>query len=235
MNESFRQGAALPQAPGRAGFTLVEVLLALALTGLASASIFGLYRAHLDAHEINRRLMEDQSRLRAALSLITSHLRSAGYDPTGQAGAGIRSARGAYVYLTRDLGGAGGGTSPDGQLSGPGEHIAFCGYGDGTLGMHSGSRDGGSCSGSGRGAAGHPGGGFHQPLADQVAALAFRYFALDEAGNPVELFPDPASGEVANPQDIRQIEVFLATAWSYKGQTRRRELRETVLLRNLSP
>lgn len=220
----------------RTGFSLVEVLLALALTGLASTLIFGLYRAHLDAYEINRRLMEAQSRLRAALSLITSHLRSAGHDPTGQAGAGIRSARGAYLYLTRDLGGEGAGNSvPDGRLSAPGEHIAFCRYGAGTLGMHSGRQDGGSCSGSGAGAAGHPGGGFHQPLADQVESLAFRYFTLDEAGEPRELYPDPLGGEVANPQDIRQIEVRLATAWSYKGQTRRLELRETILLRNLSP
>ncbi|WP_305041381.1 prepilin-type N-terminal cleavage/methylation domain-containing protein [Geoalkalibacter sp.] len=219
-----------------AGFTLVEVLLALALTGLASTALFGLYRTHLDAHEINRRLLEDQSRLRAALGVITGQLRGAGYDPTGQADAGIRSAREGYVYLTRDLNGEGGaGSAPDGRLSAPGEHLAFCRYGTGTLGMHSGSRDGGSCSGSGAGAAGHPGGGFHQPLAEQVETLRFRYFALDETGASVELLPDPLSGEVANPRDIRQIEVSLTTAWSYKGQTRRRTLRETVLLRNPPP
>ncbi|KIH75447.1 type IV pilus assembly protein PilW [Geoalkalibacter ferrihydriticus] len=220
------------------GFTLIEVMLALALTGLAASAIFALYRSHQDAYSANVRLMEDQSRLRAAMAVLTSHLRSAGFDPTERAGAGIVSARTDYLYITRDLGGVGSGPhagTPDGQLTAPGEHIAFCLYGGDTLGMHSGRSGGGSCSGSGQRAVDRPGMGYHQPLADNLAGISFRYFVSDEDGNLEERAPDPISGEVASPGEIRRIDVSLTTVFILRGQERRRLLSETVYLRNMGP
>ncbi|WP_429884692.1 prepilin-type N-terminal cleavage/methylation domain-containing protein [Geoalkalibacter halelectricus] len=220
------------------GYSLVEVLLALALTGLAAVAILTLYRSHQDAYTLNSRLMEEQSRLRAAMAVIAHHVRSAGYDPTERAGAGIVSARADYLYITRDLAGEGSGSSatrPDGRLTAAGEHIAFCLYGANTLGMHSGRSGGGSCSGSGGAALDRPGMGFHQPLADHLTELRLRYFVRDADGELVERLPDPVSGEVAAPHEIRRIDIILSSVFHHRGREYRRTLNESLYLRNMEP
>lgn len=227
------------KSPSRpAGFTLVEVLCALALTGLLSASLFSLYQHHQEIYSINRRIMEDQSRLRAVMGIIARHLRSAGYDPTEQAAAGIVSARADFVYLTRDIAADAPGHHPDGgdgRLTSSGEHIAFCRYGNNTLGMHSGRSGGGRCSGSGAPAPDCPGMGFHQPLADDISELSFRYFSCDTEGDFVERAPDAATGEVADPGSICRIDVTLASTFTFRGRERQRTLTESVFLRNMNP
>lgn len=220
------------------GFTLVEVLCALALTGLLSAALFSLYQRHQEIYSLNRRIMEDQSRLRAVMGIITRHLRSAGYDPTERAGAGIVSARPDFVYLTRDIAADAPGHHPDGgdgRLTSSGEHIAFCRYGSNTLGMHSGRSGGGRCSGSGAPAPACPGMGFHQPLADDISELSFRYFSRDADGSFFELFPEAASGEIADLSRIERIDVTLAATFSLRGREQQRTLTESVFLRNMNP
>ncbi len=221
--------------PARRGFTLVETLCALLITSIAVLAIIALYQSHQDTHAVNTKRMALQAELRKAMAVIASHIRSAGFDPSDYAGAGIVIAAADYIYFTRDL-------NRNRELNGgadedPAEHIAFCRYlsrGRNAIGMHSGGINGGSCGGSGSNAADSPGSltgnNYHQPLAEEIDELSFRYFNLDSGGNWQEIAADP--GRVTDPKAIHRIDVSLAGAFTYKGRQIRRQLTESVLLRS---
>lgn len=73
----------------RFAFTLVELLLAMAVSSVVLAGIYASYRAQLKQHTTQRQVVEMQQNVRAAMYLLEREIRMAGYtaaDPPANAG-----------------------------------------------------------------------------------------------------------------------------------------------------
>ncbi|MCP4670561.1 MAG: prepilin-type N-terminal cleavage/methylation domain-containing protein [Desulfobacula sp.] len=74
------------------GFTLIELLMAMTITSIVSAGIFTAYQGQQNTQLAQKQTVEMQQNLRAALYIMTSEIRMAGFDPSKTNGAGIVSA-----------------------------------------------------------------------------------------------------------------------------------------------
>src|SRR3989339_279506 len=74
------------------GFTLVELLVSMAIAGIVMASIYSSYYSQQKAYVIQEQVAGMQQNLRAAMYHLERDIRMAGYDPTGKAGSGIITA-----------------------------------------------------------------------------------------------------------------------------------------------
>jgi len=71
------------------GFSLVEVLVALAIFGVVMGSIYSLYINQSQSAMIQEEVVTLQKNLRAALFFMEQDLRMAGYNPTNAGGTGL--------------------------------------------------------------------------------------------------------------------------------------------------
>ena len=74
------------------GFTLLELMIAIAIFGIASGAIYATYQHQQDSYLIQEQVADMQQNLRAGMYFLTRGLKMAGYDPTGKAGAGTNTA-----------------------------------------------------------------------------------------------------------------------------------------------
>lgn len=163
------------QTSHTAGFTLVEVLVSLAVTGLVMTGIYGVYLSSLQSSMEQEAVVGMQQDQRFALDYLTQNLRMAGYDPEETTDPAIEVATATFLYFTQDWQGKG--TVPDegdGSLNDAEEHVAFCLYSSGGeqhLGYTAGSvTDTGHTAGSVHG---------HQPIISNVENLEFLYRLAD--------------------------------------------------------
>lgn len=138
------------------GFTLIEMMVALAVTSILLAGIYTTYITQLKSHLTQQLLVEMQQSMRGSMQLMAGEIRMAGYDPAQAAGAGIVTMLANSFRFTMDLDG-------DGNVTGTNEDVR---YGINTLGSL--GRETGGAGGL-------------QPLAEFTDALNFVY--LDEDGN----------------------------------------------------
>ncbi len=89
------------------GFTLVELMIALALSGIIVAAVYSAYILQQKTKNTQGQVIEIQQNLRAALVLMADEFRMAGFDPTGEAGAGITTATETAFAFTLDEDGDG--------------------------------------------------------------------------------------------------------------------------------
>src|SRR5665647_2315671 len=108
------------------GFTLVEIMIALAISGIIMSAIYSAYVAQQRTYLAQEQVAEMQQNIRAALDMMEREIRMAGYDPTGQARAGIVQATAGRINFTQDITNSTG-AAPDGdeKLDGPNENITF--------------------------------------------------------------------------------------------------------------
>ncbi len=85
---------------GRKGFTLVEVLIALAISGLLMTAVYSAFQSQQKSYLAQDQVAEMQQNIRAALSAIVQELRMAGYDPYRSGTAGITVAEPTRVTFT---------------------------------------------------------------------------------------------------------------------------------------
>ncbi len=71
------------------GFTLIELMVAMAITSILLAGIYTTYITQLKSHLTQQLIVEMQQNLRGAMLIIERDIRMAGYDPNRTAGAGI--------------------------------------------------------------------------------------------------------------------------------------------------
>ena len=107
-----------------AGFTLIELLVAMVIGALVATNIYSVYNLQQKVYASQLQIVEMQQNLRAGTFMLTNELRMAGYDPTGDANAGIVNLGTNLVNFTMDLDG-------DGTVSGPDENITYLLYTDG--------------------------------------------------------------------------------------------------------
>ena len=91
----------------RNGFTLIELLIALAVGALLMGGIYGLLAQQRNAYARHQQMLEMRQNVRLGLDVMINDIRMAGFDPTGNAGAGIVTARADLMRFTIDRNGSG--------------------------------------------------------------------------------------------------------------------------------
>lgn len=126
MNKTSRQRA------NNAGFTLIEVMIAMAVMAIAMVGIYNLFAKNMKAHVSQELTLELTQDLRAVLNLMTTEIRMAGYDPLNSAGAGfVDNADDRYntdtstIRFTMDLWDGASIATPDGDALDTGEDINY--------------------------------------------------------------------------------------------------------------
>jgi type IV pilus assembly protein PilW len=148
------------------GFTLVELLVATAISGIAMAAIYSTYYSQQKSYVAQDQVAAMQQNLRSAVYYMEREIRMAGYDPTRGAGAGIVSANVNSINFTMDITDDPGTGESDGDTGDNNEDITYSLYDSG---------------GDGDNDLGRNTGGGNQPVAENIDALDFVY--LDENGN----------------------------------------------------
>ena len=194
------------------GFTLIELLISLAIGSLVLASLYNFYITQSNLHAVREQVAEMHQNARIGMALLSREIRMAGYDPTGNAGAGIVVATPTTIQVTFDL-------NEDGDVNDPNEDITYLLYDSGNDGDLDLGRK--------------PGGGSTDPVAENFASLAFSYTLAD--GSTTE---SPSAAECSN---IRQVQIVLTaqTVWPdskypENGGYRTYTLQSVVTPRNLS-
>jgi len=194
------------------GFTLVELLVAMAVSLLAMGAIYSTFLSQFKSYQVQEEIAAMQQNIRAAMYHMQRDIRMAGYDPTGDAGAAIEIANVAELQFKIDENGDGNftGTSP---ANDPNEQIRYALTNDAN---GDGIADGSPCN-LGR----KIWSGGLQPVAENIDALNFVY--LDAAGNPT-----------ATLADIRSVEITIAArTGSSLSPIRRKRLTTVIKCRNL--
>ncbi len=103
------------------GFTLVELMVALALTGIVTVAIYKTFTWQQRVYTVQDSVASMQQGLRAGMDILLKDLRMAGYSPVTPGLAGITAASGNSMTFTidRDSNGISNGTID------PGETISY--------------------------------------------------------------------------------------------------------------
>lgn len=98
-----RQGDGRPM--GRAGMTMVELMISLVIFGVVIAIVFGFLTESRQSYTATRQKAQYQQGLRAVMSLITREVRSAGCNPGGAAFERFAVADARQIRCRMDLNG----------------------------------------------------------------------------------------------------------------------------------
>jgi type IV pilus assembly protein PilW len=118
----------MAKIPRNGGFTLTEVLMAMAIGGIVLSSVYSSFTTQQRSYQVTGDVTAVQQNLRAAMCLMEREVRMAGYDPRETAGATFHDVT--QIPLCPDMAfefswdGAASGTNPDGTLT-PNEHIYY--------------------------------------------------------------------------------------------------------------
>lgn len=158
------------------GFTLVELLLAMAIFGTVLMAVFIIYRVHQQHYASQLSVTEMQQNVRASMNIMSREIRMAGYDDPDNPVAQIVNAEPDLFYFTYDL-------NENGKVTDPGEHVAYDLYisadGTQTLGRTTNSTTiDVAVKSPGHFEVTNPA---HQPVAENIEHLEFFY--LDKNGN----------------------------------------------------
>jgi type IV pilus assembly protein PilW len=109
------------------GFTLVEMLVAMAIGAIVMAAVYSTYSTQQKSYILQEQVSAMQQNIRASMYYITRDIRMAGCDPTGNANAGITAAGPTSISFTRDIRT---GTNPanntaDGKTDGWNESVTY--------------------------------------------------------------------------------------------------------------
>lgn len=117
-----------PRIASSGGFTLVEILVAMVISGIIVAAIYSAYTAQSRTYLAQEQVAQMQQNVRAGLMSIRQEVRMAGYDPTTSlrvGASGITTAQAGQISFTQDIINSNGTGYGDGDLSDAGETIDF--------------------------------------------------------------------------------------------------------------
>jgi len=94
-------------AANHKGFSLMELMLAMAVASVLMAGIFTFHQSQVKTNITQQELVDMQQDARVAMYLMTSEIRMAGCDPQNSTGATIRTAGAAQIAFDSDQDGDG--------------------------------------------------------------------------------------------------------------------------------
>lgn len=98
----MRQTLQRTSAVGSKGFTLIEVLIAMAIAGIVMTAIYAIFISSNRSYRTQDSVADAQQRVRVGIDFIAHDLRLAGLDPLG-ANARIENATATNLVLSADL------------------------------------------------------------------------------------------------------------------------------------
>jgi type IV pilus assembly protein PilW len=107
------------------GFTLVELLVAMAVSLLAIGAIYSTFLNQFKSYQVQEEVAAMQQNIRVAMFHLQREIRMAGCDPTGLAGAGIIAASASSIHFTEDVWDGNPDGSPDGDTGDNNEDITY--------------------------------------------------------------------------------------------------------------
>jgi type IV pilus assembly protein PilW len=147
-------------------FTITELLVALAISGVVMAGIYSAYYSQQKSYVTQEQVAAMQQNLRAAMYILPREIRMAGCDPTENAGAGIQAISNNTINFTLDITDDAGTGDPDGDTDDTNEDVTYSLYttdGIQKLGRKS------------------PSTASNQPVAENIDALDFVYLDANRA------------------------------------------------------
>ncbi len=103
---------------GESGFTLVELLAAILISGIVMAGIYSVFISQQKAFSTQERIAEMNQNCRALMDVITREVRLAGYKTSAAVFNGVATAQANTIRILADL-------DQDGQTTGEGEDITY--------------------------------------------------------------------------------------------------------------
>lgn len=92
------------KAAGMRGFSLIELMIAVAVTSGVAAAGYTVYSVQQRSFVLQEQMVEMHQNVRAFLFFVEKDLRMAGYDPLKEAGSGFLVAKPYEAVFTADLG-----------------------------------------------------------------------------------------------------------------------------------
>ena len=107
------------------GFTIIELLLAVAIAGIVLASFYSIYMSQQSSYLRQEEIAAMNQNIRSALFYMGKEIRMAGLDPTGTADAGIVENLPNRIRFTEDIEGQTENDPPDGIIGDSNEDISY--------------------------------------------------------------------------------------------------------------
>jgi type IV pilus assembly protein PilW len=190
------------------GFTLVEVLIAIAITGVVLGAIYGVFASANQTYFTQDSVADTQQRVRIALDMMARDIRMAGLDPMLAYTAGIEEATGTKLRFTADR-------NMDGVIQNNNRERTTYQFDGGRLCMYEGPD------------LGNPLPPLLESLIDNVSVLSFTYRDIDGA-----VIAAPVSA--SNLANIRTVDISITCQGKdYKRQNINRTLQTRVDCRNM--
>jgi type IV pilus assembly protein PilW len=115
----------------KSGFTLVELMVTLALSSIVLTMMYQVYNSQLKSHQTQQEFVEMQQNLRASLYLMERGIRMAGHGPNGGvADPAITIAQVDNIAFAMDISGGTTLEPSDGDTADPGEQMNYYLAGD---------------------------------------------------------------------------------------------------------
>ncbi len=100
------------------GFTLVELLIVMMLSGIVIASIYSAFQSQQNSYVAQDQISEMQQNIRVGLDVMTREIRMVGYDPDNTGNYNVLAATSNSFNFTADM-------NEDGGLPGAGETFLY--------------------------------------------------------------------------------------------------------------
>lgn len=188
------------------GYSLVELLVTLAITGIVMAAVYSANNAQQKSYIAQEQVTTMQQNVRSAMYYMEREIRMAGCHPTQKKNVspGIRMAGPNIISFTLDIDDGAGSGIPDGDTNDTNENITFSlkdNDGDGDLDLLRNTNP----------LADHDGDGIIDPLwgaqlsAENIDALDFVYY---DGNAPPGILNDDGNGNVTtNINQIKSVEI----------------------------
>lgn len=84
-------------------FTLIELMVVMAMIGIVTGSIYGIFVSSNRSYRTQDKVVEVQQNVRVGIDFMARDIRAAGFDPQGTADAGIEVATATKLRFTSDM------------------------------------------------------------------------------------------------------------------------------------
>jgi prepilin-type N-terminal cleavage/methylation domain-containing protein len=97
-----RRRTRTPSGAFASGFSIVELMVAMAMTSVVLAAVYTVHAALVKSYTAQNAAADAQEAIRAGMDLMAEDILMAGFDPLSASGAGIVAADAASIHFTSD-------------------------------------------------------------------------------------------------------------------------------------